>query len=737
MLPMKRFAIGVFCALAFCAFAFHALAAGPAEGTAQDLGKVTETDIVAVIDASPIESYNYRGYTYFVAEDLIDYGFDVVWDADARTLSITREPNVLSPYFDPAIVNTKKEPVTFRPLFDVLSTDIVTSVAGQVVEAYNIGGKTVIRAEDLGAVANVTYDDAARRITLTAFEPSLAGMAEQSMETGAYLHETWRGVFSGKPVSHEERYDAFFNSHAPYRDRAKKLYFDDMGLKFGEYLCQSGSDLEKIYLDAAREKLLALVPAGDAFVPTLCFAGDALYYFRQDDSYRFGFRLAEVDDLVSGCSYHYLQSSGEKYLIQNDVEFGNANHPDAFLGVLYRDGAPIFEGRIERTVDGYLQAVGYDSADGVVYYDVPYDSVYYRGEVANGMPHGTGAMYLYSEAVELPRTDSYRVLGRDGIETLAARDPALLFEGEFANGLPNGKNAKYRGGMLVESGQYESGQLAGNIVTYQQAAGNDYEMALASEGTMRRAQDSNSVLFEGKTYRDVGTGRLLLAFDGVMENGIEIRGKRYAVTTVNGVPQAYLSMEGELDDRLWTVTQRTVYQPDGKVAYRGAYRNQIPYDESNRQEPWFEYVPMGEDESDNVFGAFSVELVKGADGVFVLEHAQGSLPLSSGLGYGNASVSFSIYQNMDIQAEAADWMELLNSAITYRYDIPVPAADWPAAREAAQKVFSVKINGQTVEGQFVRSQGNGHVDYTFLFDQEIDRSAIETISICLGKPAQE
>jgi len=53
-------------------------------------GYYYETDIVTTIDGKEIESYNIGGRTFLVAEKMKDLGYNVVWDADHRTLSISK-----------------------------------------------------------------------------------------------------------------------------------------------------------------------------------------------------------------------------------------------------------------------------------------------------------------------------------------------------------------------------------------------------------------------------------------------------------------------------------------------------------------------------------------------------------------------------------------------------------------------------------------------------------------------
>ena len=50
-------------------------------------------------------------------------------------------------------------------------------------------------------------------------------------------------------------------------------------------------------------------------------------------------------------------------------------------------------------------------------------------------------------------------------------------------------------------------------------------------------------------------------------------------------------------------------------------------------------------------------------------------------------------------------------------------------REAVAQVFWVTLNGRTVNGDLFRSQGNGHVDFTFLFDKEFEVKPGNTLTV--------
>ena len=125
---------------------------------------VLSTDIRSYVFGSEIESYNVNGSTCIVAEDLMNYGFTVVWDGEARTLSITH----------PSDDFTQAEKKNFgaksgsigEKLAETVPTDIVTYVNGEEVQSYNIGGKTVIYIDALGVFGGVTWDGEKRTISV-------------------------------------------------------------------------------------------------------------------------------------------------------------------------------------------------------------------------------------------------------------------------------------------------------------------------------------------------------------------------------------------------------------------------------------------------------------------------------------------------------------------------------------------------------------------------------------------
>lgn len=122
---------------------------------------VQYTDIVAYIDGTPIRSYNVNGNTVVVAEDLADYGFDVKWNQENRSLHIAlnTEGRAVTSNYQPE-ANTHK--IGAR-VGSVLATDIVTKVTDyfgtyREVPSWNIGGKTVVGMDDLAKAYASSYE---------------------------------------------------------------------------------------------------------------------------------------------------------------------------------------------------------------------------------------------------------------------------------------------------------------------------------------------------------------------------------------------------------------------------------------------------------------------------------------------------------------------------------------------------------------------------------------------------
>ena len=132
--------------------------------TGDVIGYAKYTDISAYINHYPIISYNINDYTAVVAEDLRNYGFNVVWDGENRSLSITKNTDAtqITPYGTVYKYSAKAG----ENSFPYLQTDIVAYVDGNKVESFNIDGKTCIYIDALAPYGEVVWVPEIRAIKL-------------------------------------------------------------------------------------------------------------------------------------------------------------------------------------------------------------------------------------------------------------------------------------------------------------------------------------------------------------------------------------------------------------------------------------------------------------------------------------------------------------------------------------------------------------------------------------------
>ena len=123
------------------------------------------TDIVASINGYQLMSFNVDGLTYIVAEDLRHYGINVTYDNATRSLSLERNADVSS--IAPHSTNAHFWEIgTNKTKKNILFTDIVTKINGNLVNSYNIDGATIICFNDLAQFGQVSYDNDKREISL-------------------------------------------------------------------------------------------------------------------------------------------------------------------------------------------------------------------------------------------------------------------------------------------------------------------------------------------------------------------------------------------------------------------------------------------------------------------------------------------------------------------------------------------------------------------------------------------
>jgi|GEM_PF-1739014 len=136
------------------------IATGIIAASCEALGSVVSTDIVSFIDYMPVESYNYNDNTYIIVEDLNGYGFDVVYNDGERALYVTRNVKKSIDYMAFENVNIEKANISCGEyLYDVLETDIKTYLNGDLVNSFNINGKTIIAADNLKKYGELSWNE--------------------------------------------------------------------------------------------------------------------------------------------------------------------------------------------------------------------------------------------------------------------------------------------------------------------------------------------------------------------------------------------------------------------------------------------------------------------------------------------------------------------------------------------------------------------------------------------------
>lgn len=183
-------------ALVLClALSLALLVPASAVQTGQVINQSRYTDIVAQIEGHPLRSYNVDNRTAVVAEDLADYGFSVVWNESGRTLSVARAVNeygLVYPSQWPEYTPEALAAPVGTPAHDILSTDIVTDLAGKQVDSFNINGETLIWFSDLMPFGDVTWDEAGRTANLTLVDPM-----ERALDELQKSWEDWAVISPG------------------------------------------------------------------------------------------------------------------------------------------------------------------------------------------------------------------------------------------------------------------------------------------------------------------------------------------------------------------------------------------------------------------------------------------------------------------------------------------------------------------------------------------------------------
>lgn len=113
---------------------------------------------------------------------------------------------------------------------------------------------------------------------------------------------------------------------------------------------------------------------------------------------------------------------------------------------------------------------------------------------------------------------------------------------------------------------------------------------------------------------------------------------------------------------------------------------------------------------------------------FIVSDYSGDYAAINSVSAGDGAIGFSIYQDI---ISVGDFFNNLSDGVNIYYSERI-ANDTAERREKLSEVFRVYINGELVNGELARSQGNGHVDYRFIFDKHFGLTGVKTIRVELG-----
>lgn len=157
---MKRL-VGLVAALSVIVSVFampSVSAAGSIQKAGTYVGEAVYTDIVTYINHYAIPSWIVNGYPMVAVEDLDKYGFDVLWDQNARTLRIFR--NLDEKYPNPIPVYLPETKLLGTKQCDVYASDVkvyANEYEYQMQGFSAISGYTLVYVGDLTSLGATMY----------------------------------------------------------------------------------------------------------------------------------------------------------------------------------------------------------------------------------------------------------------------------------------------------------------------------------------------------------------------------------------------------------------------------------------------------------------------------------------------------------------------------------------------------------------------------------------------------
>ncbi len=110
------------------------------------IGDIYSTDIVTYVDGLAIPSYSINGEMLIIAEDLLDYGFNVYYDDSVRTLFVNYVAK------EPLGIKGVEKGKVGEIVGKYYESDIRVVFNGRDTFAYSLNGQMALKAEELGKV---------------------------------------------------------------------------------------------------------------------------------------------------------------------------------------------------------------------------------------------------------------------------------------------------------------------------------------------------------------------------------------------------------------------------------------------------------------------------------------------------------------------------------------------------------------------------------------------------------
>ncbi len=214
------------------------------------IGNIYSTDIIAKIDGLNAPSYNIGGKTAIIIEELADrnssrtYAIKAKYDDNARRLDVNMSS---SKGFWGEQYEEIKRGTTGKVLGEVYETDIMVYFNGYEIEGMNIGGKTAVALEALGAIGGVNEEFGYSKYRCTA-----TWNADERIIALDFIDE--KSVFSVYDYGNFLKYSFNDNVITAEFDRMAECSSEVVESEFSEEFTKDVNVLKPLYFDDGKEK---------------------------------------------------------------------------------------------------------------------------------------------------------------------------------------------------------------------------------------------------------------------------------------------------------------------------------------------------------------------------------------------------------------------------------------------------------------------------------------------------